>query len=88
MLALCEIEKYLNLPHNSLPKAGYSSQVEALEAELSGARKSAAGKATEMAELSKRLSDSLARGAKVDDKVGMPALTTHRQLSQTYCAKQ
>ncbi len=51
------------------------SQVEALEAELSGARKSAAGKASEMANLSKRLSDSLARVAKLDDKVSTPALT-------------
>ena len=51
------------------------TQVEALEAELSGARKSAAGQATELAALSKRLSDGLARSAKLDDKVGVPAFT-------------
>ena len=57
--------------------------MEALEAELSGARKSAAGKATEMAELSKRLSDSLARGAKSDDKVSVPC--PHRPLPSLIC---
>ena len=61
------------------------TQVETLEAELSGARKSAAGQATEMAELSKRLSDSLARCAKLDDKVGMPALICPCLLFSTWC---
>ena len=44
-------------------------QVEALEADLSAARKSAADKAIEAAQLSKRLSDSLGHTAKLDDKV-------------------
>jgi hypothetical protein len=47
-----------------------SMQVEALEAELSAVRKGAAGNASAMSELSKRLSDSLGRAAKLDDKVG------------------
>ena len=46
-------------------------QVEALKSELSAARKSAAGHATEMADLSKRLSDAMGRTAKLDDKVGL-----------------
>lgn len=44
-------------------------QVESLEAELSAARKSAAGSTTELAELAKRLSDSMGHTAKLDDKV-------------------
>ena len=46
-------------------------QVEGLESELSAARKSAAGHATEMSDLSKRLSDAMGRTAKLDDKVGL-----------------
>ena len=46
-------------------------QVEALESELSAARKSAAGHATEMSNLSKRLSDAMGRTAKLDDKVSL-----------------
>ncbi len=46
-----------------------SVQVEALEAELNAARKHAAGNASAMSELSKRLSDSLGRAAKLDEKV-------------------
>lgn len=45
--------------------------MEALKSELSAARKSAAGHATEMADLSKRLSDAMGRTAKLDDKVGL-----------------
>ncbi len=48
---------------------GMITQVDALEADLSAARKTAADKATEAAQLSKRLSDSLGRTAKLDDKV-------------------
>ena len=44
-------------------------QIETLEADLSAARKSAADKAAETAQLSKRLSDSLGHTAKLDDKV-------------------
>ena len=46
-------------------------QVETLESELSAARKSAAGHATEMSDLSKRLSDAMGRTAKLDDKVSL-----------------
>ena len=46
-------------------------QVEGLESELSAARKSAAGHATEMSDLSKRLSDAMGRTAKLDDKVSL-----------------
>ena len=62
-------------------------QVDALEADLSAARKGAAGQATEMAELSKRLSDSLARSAKLDDKVGMPAPCTFLPPMQCPCCQ-
>ena len=49
---------------------GFWKQVEALEAELNASPKGVAGNASKMSELSKRLSDSLGRAAKLDDKVG------------------
>ena len=81
MPCACTIQAAVMLPYagnHSLGKLcglwtherGFWKQVEALEAELNAARKGAAGNASEMSELSKRLSDSLGRAAKLDDKAG------------------
>ena len=72
---------------SDFPQQIIMTQVEALEAELSGARKSAAGQATELAALSKRLSDGLARSAKLDDKVGVPAFTKPMPACAHHCAE-
>ena len=58
-------------------------QVETLESELSAARKSAAGHANEMSDLSKRLSDAMGRTAKLDDKVGLPHILRGLKAWQT-----